>query len=103
MTRRFSIVFLVCFAVAAYFIYHLIVGDHGIRARARMEHQIAASQGELAGLTVVRKRLERDVSLLRAEALDPDMLDERARAILNFAHPNDLVIVSPKTATGSLR
>ena len=35
--------------------------------------------------------LEQRVSLLRAESLDPDMLDERARFQLEFAHPRDLV------------
>ncbi len=103
MNRRATSVLLVCCLVVAYFTYHLIVGDHGIRAHGRVQQQIAALQGELAGLKDVRKRLERDVALLRAEKLDPDMLDERARAILNFAHPNDIVIISPKTATGSLR
>lgn len=103
MNLRSFTVLAVCLALSAYFTYHLIAGDRGIQARHRVQAEIAARQGELAGLIQVRKRLERDVALLRAEQLDPDMLDERARAILNFAHPNDLVIVSPKTATGSLR
>jgi cell division protein FtsB len=50
-------------------------------------------EGELAGLKEVRERLERDVSLLRPESLDPDMLDERARAILNLAHSDDLIML----------
>jgi cell division protein FtsB len=41
----------------------------------------------------VKDRLERDVALLRPESLDPDMLDERARAILNLAHSNDLIML----------
>ena len=45
------------------------------------------------GPAEVRGRLERDVALLRPESLDPDMLDERARAILNLAHPDDLVMM----------
>ena len=31
--------------------------------------------------------------LLRPESLDPDMLDERARAILNLSHAEDLVMM----------
>jgi cell division protein FtsB len=31
--------------------------------------------------------------LLRPESLDPDMLEERARVLLNLAHPNDIVIM----------
>jgi hypothetical protein len=33
------------------------------------------------------------VALLRPESLDPDMLDERARAILNLAHQDDLIMM----------
>jgi hypothetical protein len=44
-------------------------------------------------LQEVKQRLERDVSLLRPESLDPDMLDERARAILNLAHSDDLIML----------
>ncbi|MCG8562014.1 MAG: septum formation initiator family protein [Hyphomicrobiales bacterium] len=94
---------LICLALISYFGYHLVVGNHGLNSRARYEKQIQLLEGELAGLQAVRQRLERDVSLLRAEHLDPDMLDERARAILNFAHPNDIVIVKPKSATGAAR
>jgi cell division protein FtsB len=53
----------------------------------------------------VRQRIERDVALLQPENLDPDMLDERARAILNLAHPDDLVMMKRRAPdpTGPLR
>ena len=78
---------------AGYFGYHLQIGDHGLKARADLEGRKAVLEGELAGLKEVRERLERDVSLLRPESLDPDMLDERARAILNLAHSDDLIML----------
>ena len=34
---------------------------------------------------------ERRIALLRSDSLDPDMLDERVRAQLDFADPHDLV------------
>ena len=50
--------------------------------------------GELAGLREVERRgSSGDVALLRPESLDPDMLDERARAILNLAHQDDLIML----------
>jgi cell division protein FtsB len=79
--------------VGGYFVYHLQTGDHGLTARVDLERRKAVLAGELAGLKEVRARLERDVALLRPDSLDPDMLDERARAILNLAHPDDLVIL----------
>ena len=78
---------------AGYFGYHLQIGDHGLKARANLEGRKQVLEGELAGLQEVRQRLERDVSLLRPESLDPDMLDERARAILNLAHSDDLIML----------
>ncbi len=94
-TMRFrSLLFpLLACGVGGYFAYHLQTGDHGLQGRADLEKRKAVLAGELAGLKEVRKRLERDVALLRPESLDPDMLDERARAILNLAHPDDLVML----------
>lgn len=97
MRLRKAIFPVACLALIGYFAYHLIVGERGLGARERIETRITMLQGELNGLKAVRAQLERDVALLRAEKLDPDMLDERARAILNFAHPNDLVIMDRKT------
>jgi|SRR5215207_4190974 cell division protein FtsB len=90
--RAFIFPLLAC-AAAGYFAYHLQIGEHGLKARADLEGRKAVLAGELAGLREVRERLERDVALLRPESLDPDMLDERARAILNLAHSDDLIML----------
>jgi len=90
--RAFIFPLLACGA-AGYFAYHLQIGDHGLKARAELEGRKAVLEGELAGLQEVKDRLERDVALLRPESLDPDMLDERARAILNLAHSDDLILL----------
>ena len=47
---------------------------------------------ELERVTAERKQWEHRVSLLRADKLDPDLLDERARAMLNYVHPRDLIL-----------
>ena len=77
---------------AGYFGYHLQTGDHGLKARADLERRKDVLAGELAGLREVKGRLERDVALLRPESLDPDMLDERARALLDYVDPRDLTL-----------
>ncbi len=94
MTIRNACITLTCFGFLGYFAYHLFVGNHGLEARARLESQVTVLNAELNGLEAVRGRLDRDVALMRADELDPDMLDERARAILNFSHPNDIVIMN---------
>ena len=87
--RLTSFIFpLLACGAAGYFAYHLQIGDHGLAARAELEGRKDVLAGELAGLKEVRQRLERDVYLLR-----PDMLDERARAILNLANQDDLVML----------
>jgi cell division protein FtsB len=88
---------LAALALAGYFAYHLSEGDHGLTARTDLEKRVGVLKGELEGLAVVRQRLERDVGLMRAESLDPDMLDERARAILNLAGEDDLVVLRQRT------
>jgi cell division protein FtsB len=95
---------LIACGVGGYFVYHLEIGDHGLKSRADLAGRREVLEGELAGLKEVRTRIERDVALLRPESLDPDMLDERARAILNLAHPDDLVILKcrPGEETGTL-
>jgi cell division protein FtsB len=104
--RLTSLIFpLLACGVGGYFAYNLQIGDHGLEARAQLEKKKAVLAGELAGLQEVKARIERDVALLRPENLDPDMLDERARAILNLAYPDDLIILKrrpPGDATGSL-
>ena len=84
---------LLALSAGGYFGYHLQNGDHGLKARADLESRKDVLEGELAGLREVKERIERDVALLRPESLDPDMLDKRARAILNLAHPDDLVMM----------
>jgi cell division protein FtsB len=84
---------LLALGAGGYFGYHLETGDHGLKARADLQQRKDVLAGELAGLREVKQRIDRDVALLRPESLDPDMLDERARAILNLAHPDDLVMM----------
>jgi len=83
---------LLALSAGGYFGYHLQNGDHGLKSRTELQRRADVLEGELAGLTEVRQRIERDVALLRPESLDPDMLDERARAILNLAHRDDLIM-----------
>jgi cell division protein FtsB len=75
-----------------YFGINAYTGNHGLRAKQDLDHQIAQLNVELSSLKAERTIWERRVSLLRSDRLDPDMLDERARALLDFADPNDLVL-----------
>jgi cell division protein FtsB len=76
-----------------YFCYHLVQGERGLLAWLELSHEIAAAEAEAATARAERATLEHRVSHLRPESLDRDLLDERARAVLNVARPNDIVIL----------
>jgi cell division protein FtsB len=81
-----------CALVIGYFGVNAYSGNRGLRAKQDLDQQIAQLSGELAGLKAERGTWERRVSLLRADSIDPDMLDERARVLLNYADPRELTL-----------
>jgi cell division protein FtsB len=68
-------------------------GNHGLRAQQGLDLEYFKMQRELAAIKAERAVWERRVALLRAEKIDPDMLDERARALIGFADPRDLTML----------
>ncbi len=78
--------------VLAYFGYHAVQGERGVLTWLQLSRQIERTHQALAMSRAEESRLERRVALLRRDNLDPDMLDERARAVLNLAAPGELVI-----------
>jgi len=86
-----------------YFGVNAFSGNHGLKAKQDIDQQIAALSTELTRLQVERGRWERRIALLKSNRLDPDMLDERARVLLDYAHPNDLTLMldaSPRAPAG---
>ncbi len=81
--------------VFGYFAYHAVQGDRGLISWLQLSQQVEEATATLATVTEKRKILERRTGLLRPDNLDPDMLDERVRATLNFVHPDDVVIFDP--------
>jgi cell division protein FtsB len=80
-----------------YFGVNAFTGAHGLRAQADLDQQLAVMQKELTHLKAERAVWERRLSLLRADRIDPDMLDERARALLGLVDPRDVtLIVQPR-------
>jgi cell division protein FtsB len=79
-------------ALIGYFYVNAYSGKNGLRARADLDQQIAQLTGELATLKAERATWEQRVSLLKTDSIDPDMLDERARALLDYVDPAELVL-----------
>jgi cell division protein FtsB len=76
-----------------YFWFHAYSGNRGLRARQDIDAQMAELNAELDRLKAERGQWEKRVALLRPDRIDPDMLDERARALLDYAHPHDAVML----------
>jgi cell division protein FtsB len=100
--RRFRTVLnvLALYTIAAllitYFGVNAFTGNHGLRAKQDLEQQIAQLSTELAALRAERQSWERRVALLQPESIDADMLDERARALLNYVDPRELTRQLPR-------
>jgi cell division protein FtsB len=80
-------------ALTGYFGWNATRGEHGLKKFGGLEARLAKSQIELASAEAERDRWEARVGGLRDNHVDPDTLDERARAMLNLADPNDLVVM----------
>ena len=78
--------------VIGYFGVNAYSGNRGLRAKQDLDQQIAELSAELDALKAERANWERRVSLLKSESIDPDMLDERARVLLNYAYPRELAL-----------
>jgi cell division protein FtsB len=81
--------------VFGYFGYHLVNGERGLLAMVNLQREVLVAEQNLAEAETTRKIWERRVSALRNQSLDADMLDERARVLLNFARKDDVVIFTP--------
>ena len=78
--------------VIGYFGVNAYSGNRGLHAKQDLDQQIAELSDELAGLKAERAGWQRRVVLLKPESIDPDMLDERARVLLNYADPRELTL-----------
>jgi cell division protein FtsB len=82
-----AVLFIGYFGVNAY------TGKNGINARQEIEQQIADLASELARVRAERVWWQRRVALLKNDRIDPDMLDERARELLNYLDPHEVTIM----------
>jgi cell division protein FtsB len=87
-----------------YFGVNAFSGNHGLKAKEDLDQQIATMSADLGRLKLEHAQWERRVALLRSGKLDPDMLDERVRLLLDYIGPNELTKMSAwKLATPDTR
>ena len=83
---------LIGFGAVAYFSYHTVEGDRGVLAYVRLHNEILEAEMQLAKVASDREEMEHRVLLLRPDHLDPDMLEERARIMLNMGRDGEVVV-----------
>jgi len=83
-------------AVSGYFVWNAMHGERGLIAREQRLADIEAARAELARAEADRDAVERRVTGLRSDRIDRDQLDERARALLNMAGRDEIVVPYPQ-------
>ncbi len=85
----------VCAVVVGYFTYHAVQGDKGIHSYLKVNRDVRDAREKLDGIQSVRMELEHRVKGLRDTSLDLDLLEERARIVLNLMRDDELLIHFP--------
>jgi len=84
-------------SITGYFVWNATQGDRGLVAytqRVALQHKVIQ---EKDNAQKEREAWETRVRGLRARHLNPDTLDERARAMLNLAQPDEVIVkLSPQ-------
>ncbi|KKB82872.1 hypothetical protein VW29_15085 [Devosia limi DSM 17137] len=78
--------------------FSAIGGQFGIESRAEIISDIGVLKGQSSALQAEIDAFRHRASLMDTRRLDPDIVTERARALLNMAHADDIIVmVDPKT------
>lgn len=85
--------YLVSSGVVGYFLFHAQHGARGLEALGGLREKLGEMETEIAELSAERQGWEKRLSLMRDQAVDRDLLEERARASLGRIHRNDVVVM----------
>ncbi|GAN61298.1 MULTISPECIES: FtsB family cell division protein [Acetobacter] len=83
---------LVFLGIAGYFGWNATQGDHGMKAYQQQLGLLDQAKQAQQDASAEQAAWRRRVNGLRDHSLDRDTLDERARAMLNLADKNDIVV-----------
>lgn len=76
-----------------YLAFSAIGGQFGIENRTQILLDIDQLKGKSAALQAEIDAYRHRATLMDTRRLDPDIITERARALLNMAHPDDVVVM----------
>ncbi len=75
-----------------YISYHTFIGDSGLSKNAVLKSELDELHSDLVLVREQRLLLEKHISLLEKN-IDADMLQEKAKKILYYAHPDEIIII----------
>ena len=78
--------------VIVVFAHSGLQGSHGLAALHEAREEERKLTLELARIRAENDRLENKVERLSDRGLDLDLLDERARAVLGMARPDEIIV-----------
>jgi len=81
-----------CLFVIIYFGFQTICGNRNIYRLIALKNEISQAQDTADKLRQEKNRLQKLVNNLSDKSLDPDLLDERARVVLNMVADDEFVI-----------
>lgn len=83
-------------SLVVYFGYYAVYANHGLVNLMKLQNAVEVKKAELERIRGERLVLERRVSLLRPQSVDPDLLEEQARSRLGLSAPDEVVIMKDK-------
>jgi cell division protein FtsB len=86
-----ALVTLGAFLLGTYFVFHAVQGEYGLFNRVQIEAEATRLTAELADLQSQLSALENKTRRLSDGFLDLDLLDERARDVLGYGRPNEIL------------
>lgn len=79
-------------AFQGYLAHHALIGQYGVESQKELVERKALLTIQSQLLDARIETAKNRNSLLVADRLDPDMLSERARGLLGWSNPNDILI-----------
>jgi cell division protein FtsB len=85
-------------ATAAYFVWHGVNGQRGLKTGEEYEQKLEQLRLERNILKLQHMLWDSRLALIKGQTVDADILDEEARKRLGRAHKNDVVIFLPPSS-----
>ncbi len=85
-------------AFQGYLGFNVVGGQYGIESQKQMRRDIEDLKGQSASLAADIDSYQHKASLFDSASLDPDILSEKARALLQMAQPDDLIVMTDPTS-----